>query len=216
MDLASTISARKAGRPTRERAAERRRELLDRALEMFLERGFDHTTIRDVAEDIGMTRRTVYAAYADKRELLLATLDNAVDQMVVPPEALAAVDRSDLRTALIAFARLRIAKTITPRGLLLERFLHAESYRFSDMTKDLQGRISGPTINCIAELLRAHTARGAANVEDPIWTARSLMSMVIGIPLNAALFGYTMTPDEIEKSMLRSVDLFLHGILHSK
>jgi hypothetical protein len=42
------------------------------------------------------------------------------------------------------------------------------------------------------------------------------MSMVIGIPLNAALFGYTMTPDEIEKSMLRSVDLFLHGILHSK
>jgi TetR/AcrR family transcriptional repressor of mexJK operon len=206
------VHARANGRPTRARAAERRRELLDRALEMFLERGFDHTTIRDVAEDVGMTRRTVYAAFADKSELLIATLDNAVEHLAVPPEQLAAVDCGDLRAALLAFARLRHAHTLTPRGLRLERFIHAESFRFAALTQQLHARISEPTIECVANLLRQHAAKGEVRVEDPLWTARAFMSMVVGMPLHAALFGYTLSPEEIDSYTQMSIDLFLDGV----
>lgn len=210
--MSETLTERRTGRPTRERAAERRRELLDRALEIFLERGFDHTTIRDVAEDVGMTRRTVYAAFADKRELLEATLDNAADQLIVPPEKLAAIDRSDLRTALVEIARLRHAYTLSPRGLLLERFIHAEAYRFPALTQDLHARISQPGIECVADLLREHAAKGALRVEDPLWSARAFSSMVVGMPLHAAMFGYTLSPEEIDKYTHMSVDLFLNGV----
>jgi TetR/AcrR family transcriptional repressor of mexJK operon len=210
--MSTEATERRTGRPTRQRAAERRRELLDRALEMFLERGFDHTTIRDVAEDVGMTRRTVYAAFADKRELLQATLDNAAEHLAVPPEKLAAIDRSDLRAALIEIARLRHAYTLSPRGLLLERFIHAESYRFAALTQHLHERISQPGISCVADLLREHMAKRTVNVEDPLWSARAFSSMVVGMPLHAALFGYTLSSEEIDRYTQMAVDLFLNGV----
>ena len=50
-----------AGRPTREQAELRHQELLDRALELFLENGFELTTIESIAASVGMTKRTVYA-----------------------------------------------------------------------------------------------------------------------------------------------------------
>ena len=55
-----------AGRPTREQAELRREELLDRALELFLENGFELVTMEAIAAAVGMTKRTVYARYEDK------------------------------------------------------------------------------------------------------------------------------------------------------
>jgi AcrR family transcriptional regulator len=40
------------------------------ALELFAERGYDQTTVADVAERAGVTERTFYRYFADKREVL--------------------------------------------------------------------------------------------------------------------------------------------------
>lgn len=199
------------GRPTREQASQRHRELLDRAMEMFLERGFEHTTIRDVAAATNMTRRTVYARYADKRELFRAILEHAVREMIIPPKALAGIDGADLRQALIAVARLRIASTLTPAGLRLQRFLHTESYRFPDLISATYSRITGPTIAFIAELLERHNREGATDVADPTRAAATLMNMVVGVPVRMVLLGVEVGAEDIEDRIQFSVDLFLNG-----
>jgi AcrR family transcriptional regulator len=39
-------------------------------MELYLERGFDQTTVADIAERAGLTKRTFFRHYADKRDVL--------------------------------------------------------------------------------------------------------------------------------------------------
>ena len=61
MNETLAIRRPRAGRPTREQAEARHAELLDRALDHFLDKGFEQATIEAIAADVGMTKRTVYA-----------------------------------------------------------------------------------------------------------------------------------------------------------
>ena len=212
MEMPVSQRPARSGRPTRAQAAERHRALLEKAMEMFLERGFEHTTIRDVAAATGVTRRTVYARYADKRELFRATLEFVAADMTISPEALAAIDRDNLEEALIAAARLRIASTLTPAGLQLQRFLHTESYRFPELVNEVYGRITGPTIAFVADLLRHHNACGTTTIADPQRAALALMNMVVGVPVRMVLLGMQLGSEEIEDRIRFSVELFLYGV----
>lgn len=42
------------------------------ALDLYLEHGFDHVTVAQIAERAGLTERTFFRYYADKREVLFA------------------------------------------------------------------------------------------------------------------------------------------------
>jgi AcrR family transcriptional regulator len=55
-------------------AAERRRQLLDRALDVFGERGFHDTSMNDIAEAAGVTKPVLYQHFGSKRELFLELL----------------------------------------------------------------------------------------------------------------------------------------------
>ncbi|MFF3611477.1 TetR family transcriptional regulator [Streptomyces sp. NPDC002580] len=45
------------------------------ALELYVERGFDRTSVAEIAERAGLTERTFFRHYADKREVLFAGSD---------------------------------------------------------------------------------------------------------------------------------------------
>ena len=62
-------------------AAERRRQLLDEALEVFAARGFHATSMSDVAEAAGVTKPVLYQHFASKRHLYLELLDDVGGQL---------------------------------------------------------------------------------------------------------------------------------------
>jgi AcrR family transcriptional regulator len=45
------------------------------ALELYVERGFDRTSVAEIAERAGLTERTFFRHYSDKREVLFAGSD---------------------------------------------------------------------------------------------------------------------------------------------
>jgi AcrR family transcriptional regulator len=56
-----------------------RARLMAAALDLFTERGFDATTAGDIADRAGVTERTFFRHFADKREVLFdgsATLEH--------------------------------------------------------------------------------------------------------------------------------------------
>ena len=83
------------GRPTREEALRRDARLLDVATTLFMERGFDGTSIDAVAEAAGVGKPTVYARYRDKRDLFAAVLRGRIRDWLAPLSAAAEAQATD-------------------------------------------------------------------------------------------------------------------------
>jgi AcrR family transcriptional regulator len=52
------------------------------AMELYVERGFEQTTVADIAQRAGLTARTFFRYFADKREVLFAGAESLLEQMV--------------------------------------------------------------------------------------------------------------------------------------
>jgi TetR/AcrR family transcriptional repressor of nem operon len=65
-------------------------EVLDRAMRLFWERGYEATSIQDLLDATGLNRGSLYATFGDKRRLFLAAVDRYMQRMAAPMfEALA-------------------------------------------------------------------------------------------------------------------------------
>lgn len=201
-----------AGRPTREQAEQRHEELLDRALELFLEKGFELVTMEAIAAAVGMTKRTVYARYEDKSALFKATVQRAVDRWTVPVERLRAVETDDLEATLVEVARIRLENAISPTGLRLQRIVNAESYRFPEIFNQSFEQGTRPTIRYIADLLKRRAAQGELQIEDPEMAAAAFLSMVIGGPTRTAVHGGPIDAADYDQRIRICVRMFLNGV----
>ncbi len=202
----------RAGRPTRERAALRQAELLDVALDLFLARGFEQTTVEAVAAAVSMTKRTVYARYEDKAALFKAAVRRAILRTQTSPEALAALDTGELESTLVAFAQWRVAHVTKPAGLRLQRILATESYRFPEIFTWSYEDGAGPALAFLTDLLRRHDSAGAVCIDRPELAANVFMSMVIGGPVRIIVSGNSLSQSEIDERIGYAVALFLNGV----
>jgi AcrR family transcriptional regulator len=75
---------------------ESRRRLHEAALELYAQRGFEHTTVAEIARRAGLTERTFFRHFGDKREVLFAAagaLQEALARTVAnAPASLAPLD----------------------------------------------------------------------------------------------------------------------------
>ena len=59
-----------------------RGRLMKSALELYGKRGYDQTTVADIAERAGLTERTFFRHFADKKEVLFAGSNDLRDLLV--------------------------------------------------------------------------------------------------------------------------------------
>ncbi|MGD0703040.1 MAG: TetR family transcriptional regulator [Trebonia sp.] len=64
-----------------------RARLQEAALALFAERGYEETTVAEIAERAGLTKRTFFRYFTDKREVLFAGSELLEQQMVAAIEA---------------------------------------------------------------------------------------------------------------------------------
>ncbi|MCG7611309.1 MULTISPECIES: TetR/AcrR family transcriptional regulator [Mycobacterium] len=202
----------RAGRPTRRQAEHRHRELLDCALEVFLDNGFDRSTIERIATAAGMAKRTIYGLYPDKSALFEAAVQRAVERWLVPIETLRAAETDDLEETLLAIARIRLAGITGPAGIALQRILNAEGNRFPRLFRLLYEQGTVPALTFITEVLTRHAEAGIVEIDDPEVVGSAFLSMTVGGPATGALWGVNWDPDDLDKRMRTYVRLFLDGV----
>ncbi|MCB2075068.1 MAG: TetR/AcrR family transcriptional regulator [Novosphingobium sp.] len=210
MNQHSSLKRPRAGRPTREQAEARHELLLDRALDHFLDKGFQQATIEAIAADVGMTKRTVYARHEDKAALFRAAVHRAIEKYAVSQEDIEATVCDDLEQTLVNLAMLRIDTVSTSTGVKLQRIVNTESYRFPDIfTAAYESAV--PTIRFLADVLEKETRAGTLAIDEPMHAANVFMSMVVGGPARFIVSGIPLSRKEIDKRVGYAVRLFLDG-----
>lgn len=160
-----------------DRCAERRRRLLDAGLELFGTKGIAATTIADVCEEAGLTKRYFYESFATIDDLAGAVFGDVTARLVeqVGP-AIAAGGGVDPRPALTVYlgavlgdprlARLLGAESRTPA-------LAARQAAFGSRAVALWFA-SAPRGDDPAQRLRAHAFAGAIAEVALAWTEGEL------------------------------------------
>jgi TetR/AcrR family transcriptional repressor of mexJK operon len=189
--------------------------LLGVALDIFLEKGFEQTTIEEIATRVGMSKRTVYARYEDKAALFKAAVHRAIALYTIPRAAIDAVAEAagtdDLEQTLLAVARQRIANLATPVATKLQRILSAQSYRFPELFHAAFEEGAGPVIDFLCDLFERHEALGEIALPDPRSAASAFLSLAVSGPGRVIVSGNVLDDSQIDARVRFAVNLFLNG-----
>lgn len=160
------------GRPTREEAVRRDARLLDIATTLFMERGFDGTSIDAVAESAGVSKPTVYNRYKDKRDLFAAVLCSRIRLWLAPISAAAesqmkATGVESVEETLHQLSLDMLAHSMTPDVAMLQRVVAAQAMRFPELATLAHEEGWLRAVRGVATLLRHFGRLGQIKADDP-------------------------------------------------
>ncbi|MEU1534043.1 TetR family transcriptional regulator [Streptomyces fagopyri] len=153
-----------------------RGRLAKAALELYSERGFEQTTVAEIARRAGLTERTFFRHYADKREVLFAGSGELQELFVRAvadaPEASAPIDAMAVGLDAVSqvfadrrdFARARQA-VIMANAELQER----ELIKLASMAASLAGALRGRGVTEPAASLTAEAGVAVFKVGFERW-----------------------------------------------
>src|ERR1700691_2537875 len=109
------------------RSDRKRKALLLAATELFLEKGYDSTSMDDVAARAAVSKPTVYKYFSDKErlygEIVCATTGEVDNLMRLVAETMAG--QTNVESCLLTLARRFITALMQPRILRLRRLVMA-------------------------------------------------------------------------------------------
>ena len=131
----------------------------DAAVKLFGAKGFEQTSLREVADAVGITKASLYYHYASKLDLLLAIVDPIIDHMRAVIEDIDAVPhdaegvRAILRTYLRGMIRNRDAGALCVRDTVAIINVMADRYPdLLDSNRVLREWLAGPDADPAAKL----------------------------------------------------------------
>ncbi len=203
-----TKARRARGRPTLSNA-----ELLDKALDLFLENGFERTSIDAITSSAGMAKRTVYLRYKDKTALFKAALQRAIEEWIVPVAQLRGAESDDFEETLLRVGQILVANIMSPAGLRLLRITNAESVRTPEIGVYTYRHGTERTITYLADLFRRRVSSGATAMADAEEAAVAFLYLVVCGPATMTAWGMVLDDAAIDRHTRYCVQLFLHGLL---
>jgi TetR/AcrR family transcriptional repressor of mexJK operon len=198
------------GRPTRQEAERRHRELLEATKRLLLERGWEATSIDEISRQSGVAKRFLYARYPDKAALFFAVVAQFRDEQIGALGALAAPP-DDVEEGLLALGRQMLAVALRDESLAIIRLFLAEAPRMRGFAKLFAESFPRRGLSGIVRFLSTYVERGALSLDDPQLASEHFAMLVIGVPQRLAMLGYRDAPEADERRLRSAVKLFLDG-----
>ena len=188
---------------TEEDQSRRRHEIFHQVVNVFLKKGFQETSMREIAEAAGLGKSTLYDYFKTKEEILIYFFEDSFNDLTETAQTLAMQNApADKRLRQImemylesmqANKNLFLKLTLESQRLKLEsqKVIQAKRHAFQDLVRAL-----------IEEGIR----EGVFRKVNPLLAARLLISAIAPV-----IFGsrFTGTPQEMLKETL---DIFFTGI----
>lgn len=200
------------GRPAASDATDRRGAILDAAETLFAQRGYAATSVREVADAAGVTPAMVHYYFGNKRLLLRAVLESALEPMAVAIAAMKAAPRStpaDIARPMLGLFRrhpqlpaLLAREVLLPGGTMQQHFLQFLAPRLGGSVPDLlareqtQGRVRSSLDPRIGALMLLSLCAFP-------WIARELAGPGLGVGYDEA--GLAALEDHIVELLERGI-----------
>ena len=156
---------------------------LDKSMDLFWERGYQNTSMREIAEHLGLSRSSIYATFGDKHTLFVETLRRYGAECRAPGlSELASAEAP--REALLRVFELAIAGAGETRNrdhcLLINTAMQL-MYRDSDVTQVVETAFREMENSFCTAIERAVNGGEVAAGVDSVQTSRSLLSLYLGL-----------------------------------
>jgi AcrR family transcriptional regulator len=207
-----TAGPRRSGRPTPAEAERIDRDVAAAALSLFLERGYDGTTMDAIAQAAGTTKASLYARFDSKEAVFSAVLEGASRRTDWPVPEPPPPNLDDLEGALTAIAAAGLQRALHPAMVSLSRIAVAEAGRFPELARRAQANATWVRREAVVELLQRHAASGAIVADEPEILAEHFLAMTVGMPARLASFGIVRKASTQAHHTHVAVDLFVRGL----
>jgi AcrR family transcriptional regulator len=210
----STRSAESGARQRRKQA--RPQELLDAALELFVEKGYAATRTDEVAQRAGVSKGTLYLYYPSKEELFKAVVRHNLSSLIAEGEELAgafAGSSSDLLATLMRIWWERVGST-SAAGI--HKIVLAEVRNFPEMAQFYTDEVIIPADRLFSGCVTRGIEQGEFRAMPVHEVAHALIAPLIFMAVHRHSFGACPVHGgvDIEPCMMLQthLDLVLRGL----
>lgn len=202
--------------PPRQRRKEiRPQQLLDAALELFVEKGFAATRSEEVAQRAGVAKGTLYLYYPSKEDLLKEVVRQNLSSLIAEGAELVSSFEGPTSELLAGLVQLWWQRVGTSNVGGLHKIVLAEVRNFPELAQFYADEVIIPADRLFTSVLDRGVARGEFRTMPPHETAMALMAPVIFCLLHQHSFGacpVTGMAVDHEAMVRTHVDLVLHGL----
>ncbi|HEX6507402.1 MAG TPA: TetR/AcrR family transcriptional regulator [Chloroflexota bacterium] len=200
--------------PRRARRLQSGNVIREAAAALFLEKGYQGTSMDDIAAAARISKQTIYTHFADKETLFADLVLGNVDRVdaFVAGISQTVLEADDVGAGLRRLARQYLRVIVRPEVLQLRRLVIGESGRFPELAKTYYERVPQRVYTALATLLQELTDADRLRVADPVLAAHHFAWLVIGMPMDRGMFygpDETLTDAELDRIADAAVQAFM-------
>lgn len=195
------------------RGLARRQAMLDAARRLFIEKGFEKTTLTDIIAQSGGSRATLYEHFGDKAGLFRAMMEENSANILKGLCAAHTGEGVTPEAGLTCFGLHLVRELLSERVVSVLRILIAEGGRIPDIA-DSFFRIGPDTAaSRLADYLRHLSDDGVLRIDNPRDAAQAFLGMIAGNLVIRTLIMPDRLPrlEELDRYVRQAVVLFLNG-----
>ncbi len=188
----------------------RRAQILDAAVKVFAEKGFDKATVKDVARTAGVADGTIYNYFKNKKDLLVSMISQLAEigQFTEQTSQLSEDATPEQIVRFVVKNRLELLKKHQARTqAILPQVINNAALRNLFFKVLFQ-----PTVVRFERIWQTQADQGNIRQVPPEIVVRSMMSMFFGAALIAHL-GDPFIRDNTDEFIDSAIDLTLYGLL---
>jgi AcrR family transcriptional regulator len=214
MTLRALSPAPAAVTPRQRRKEARPQELLDAALDLFVEKGFAATRSEEVAQRAGVSKGTLYIYYPSKEELLKEVIrTNVANQIAEGLEIVRAFEGSSAEL-LGNVMRLWWERVGETRASGILKLMMSEVRNFPEIAQFWVDEVTSPADRMVAGIVQRGIDRGEFRPVNVVDVVHALVAPLLFLVMNKHSLGACVPGAKLDARAVieAQIDLVLHGL----
>ena len=201
--------------PTRQRRKQARpQELLDAALDLFVEKGFAATRSEEVALRAGVSKGTLYLYYPSKEELLKEVIRHHMVNRITEGASIVSEFEGSTSELLVLVFGLWWERIGETRASGIMKLMMSEVRNFPDIARFYADEVVRPAERMVSQLVQRGIDRKEFRQVSVIDVAHALMAPMLFLVMHKHSIGACGVGHVIEPQgfIATHIDLVLHGL----